>query len=107
MQQTQVEITIPEKWNIKDPQGNQALKRKARSFVNKLDKAKKTGNHVKVISVVAQYFKSYKRACGTKICKEALSDEVRNLVYSFAVSVATTQGVSESTVKELWESENC
>lgn len=94
---------IPANWNMATPQGNQSMKRKAQSLVGKIEKASASGDHMKVLGAIAQYLKSYTRACKTSTCKGGDTDEARASVYNFVVDVATKYSVSEETVKELWQ----
>lgn len=107
MNEEQVQLEIPTKWNLPTPQGNQSMKRKAISLVNKIQKAKESGNHMRVLGAIDQYLKSYHRACSTDTCSGGDKEAVRTAVYNFTISVALQFNVSEETVNELWFGQNC
>jgi hypothetical protein len=97
----QVELKVPRDWGMFTPQGNRSLRLKAEKLVNKV---KENDSTLARLNAFVEYFKSYRKLSNTKTMSEASDTMVRELVWSFAVVVGRCVGISDSTLDNLWNS---
>lgn len=99
-----VEISVPKRWGMYTPQGNQTMRKKAETLVKNILKAKnKSGSVVDYLHAFDKYFKSYQRYADTsKTGREANDTAVREQVWCFAEEVSKSVRVSYDALDDVW-----
>lgn len=104
-QKVQVTITSPKDWALFTSAANRSFQKRGETLIKKLEEASKdqsSKGFEKKIKAMIGYVQGYRKAC-KKSGTGASDTMVREIVFGFLEDCAKAVGVSEGTVRDVWD----